>query len=145
MEYLVHVSHDAENLQFWLWLQDYIKRFFAISRSDQALSPPWNPNEVHQAPAKIHDDVPKAYGKSKLSMAEFLASLDSLGGTKPSTVVSPFGKESTDRTSLTRTVTESVNEANAQAGLNWQACRLVWVTQIECSTDITRYSHNSTV
>lgn len=128
MEYLVHVSHDAENLQFWLWLQDYIKRFFAIARSEQALSPPWNQNAVNQASAKFHEDVPKAFGKSKLSMGEFLASLDSLGDTKPSTVITPFGKDSTDRTSLARSVTESVNEANAQAGLNWQACRLVLVT-----------------
>ena len=129
MQYLVHVSHDAENLQFWLWLQDYIKRFFNIPRSEQALSPPWNPDEVTQTSVKFHDDVPKAFGKSKLSMTEFLASLDSLGDTKPSTVITPFGTESCDRTSLTRTVTESVNEANAQAGLSWQACMLFLVTR----------------
>lgn len=46
MEYLVYVSHDAENLQFWLWYEDYSHRFFATSKSEQALSPPWYKAEV---------------------------------------------------------------------------------------------------
>lgn len=46
MEYLVYVSHDAENLQFWLWYQDYSHRFFAASKYEQALSPPWHKAEV---------------------------------------------------------------------------------------------------
>ena len=131
MQYLVHVNHDAENLQFWLWLQDYIKRFFAIARSEQALSPPWNPDEVAQTSAKTHDNLPKAFGKLKLGMTEFVVGLDKLGDMKPSTVVAPFDMESvvSDETSLSRTVTESVNEANAQAGLNWNACELILVTR----------------
>lgn len=41
--YLLYVSHDAENLQFYMWFQDYSKRFFqTISAADQALSPPWD-------------------------------------------------------------------------------------------------------
>ncbi|KAL9065101.1 MAG: hypothetical protein Q9161_008448 [Pseudevernia consocians] len=46
MEYLVYVSHDAENLQFWLWYEDYSRRFFAASKSEQALSPSWYKAEV---------------------------------------------------------------------------------------------------
>lgn len=49
MGYLLYVSHDAENLQFFLWLQDYTKRFHDISVSDRALSPPW-PQEVVPQP-----------------------------------------------------------------------------------------------
>ncbi|CAF9919552.1 MAG: hypothetical protein ALECFALPRED_001215 [Alectoria fallacina] len=45
-EYLVYVSHDAENLQFWLWYEDYSHRFFAASKCEQALSPPWYKAEV---------------------------------------------------------------------------------------------------
>lgn len=46
MEYLVYVSHDAENLQFWLWYEDYSRRFFAAPKSEQALSPPWYKAEL---------------------------------------------------------------------------------------------------
>lgn len=136
MQYLVHVSHDAENLQFWLWIQDYIKRFFAIPRSEQALSPPWNPDDVAQASAKSHEHLPKPLGKSKLSMTEFVVSLDSLGDMKPSTIVTPFDMESfvSERTSSSRTVSESVSEAYAEAGLTWHACKLILGHEMGCHT-----------
>ncbi|MCJ1471371.1 hypothetical protein MMC13_000010 [Lambiella insularis] len=41
MDYLVYISHDAENLQFYLWLQDYKNRFDALPASEKALSPRW--------------------------------------------------------------------------------------------------------
>lgn len=131
MQYLVHVSHDAENLQFWLWLQDYIRRFFAIPRSEQVLSPPWNPKTVAPTSIRIHDHLPKAFAKPKSNMAEFVMSLDSLGDVKPSTVVTPFDIQSvvSGRTSTSRTVTESVHDANAQAGLNWHACKSILIAR----------------
>lgn len=42
MGYLLYVSHEAENLQFYLWLQDYTKRFDKLPQHEQVLSPPWN-------------------------------------------------------------------------------------------------------
>lgn len=39
MNYLLYVEYAAENLQFYLWHQDYVKRFQAASSSDMALSP----------------------------------------------------------------------------------------------------------
>ncbi|GBF61470.1 hypothetical protein TMEN_3969 [Trichophyton mentagrophytes] len=41
MNYLLYVERAAENLQFYLWYQDYIQRFAALSESQWALSPPW--------------------------------------------------------------------------------------------------------
>src|SRR5258707_13279181 len=41
MDYLVYVSHDAENLQFYLWLQDYTKRYSQLKKEEQTLSPEW--------------------------------------------------------------------------------------------------------
>ena len=41
MDYLIYVSHDAENLQFYLWLQSYTKRFEALPPSEKSLSPEW--------------------------------------------------------------------------------------------------------
>ena len=41
MDYLVYVTHDAENLQFYLWLQDYTRRFNRLPESEKLLSPEW--------------------------------------------------------------------------------------------------------
>jgi hypothetical protein len=44
MNYLIYVTHDAENLQFYLWLRDYTRRFNALPESEKALSPRWDPH-----------------------------------------------------------------------------------------------------
>ncbi|QDS67512.1 hypothetical protein FKW77_001639 [Venturia effusa] len=41
MDYLIYVAHDAETLQFYLWLKDYRKRYAALRKEEQALSPEW--------------------------------------------------------------------------------------------------------
>jgi hypothetical protein len=40
MDYLVYVTYDAENLQFFMWYRDYVKRFNELSETAQSLSPP---------------------------------------------------------------------------------------------------------
>lgn len=42
MYYLLHITHHAENLQFYLWLRDYTARFAAASADKRALSPAWD-------------------------------------------------------------------------------------------------------
>jgi hypothetical protein len=42
MDYLVYISHDAENLQFFLWYRDYSKRFNALNEVERMFSPKWN-------------------------------------------------------------------------------------------------------
>ncbi|MCJ1251498.1 hypothetical protein MMC30_008732 [Trapelia coarctata] len=41
MNYLIYIEHAAENLQFFLWYQDYVKRFCALPTSERELSPEW--------------------------------------------------------------------------------------------------------
>ena len=41
LDYLLYVSHDAENLQFYLWMVDYFQRFRKVSKAERALSPRW--------------------------------------------------------------------------------------------------------
>ena len=58
MGYLLYVSHEAENLQFFLWLQDYKCRFYAASPSERALSPEWDKDALPQpfeSPAAAQD------------------------------------------------------------------------------------------
>ena len=46
MDYLVYVAHDAENLQFYLWLTDYTKRFEALPQMAKDLSPEWGSDDT---------------------------------------------------------------------------------------------------
>ena len=61
MGYLLYVSHDAENLQFFLWLQDHTKRFHEISESERALSPPWTQDVFPQPP--VYESSPTSSAK----------------------------------------------------------------------------------
>ena len=42
MNYLIYIEHAAENLQFYLWFKDYLKRFNNLPASEQALAPTWS-------------------------------------------------------------------------------------------------------
>ncbi|RMZ78038.1 hypothetical protein DV737_g4117, partial [Chaetothyriales sp. CBS 132003] len=46
MDFLVYIEHSAENLQFYLWYRDYVKRFFQLPQSVQKLSPEWTDAQV---------------------------------------------------------------------------------------------------
>jgi len=41
MNYLLYIEHSAENLQFYLWHQDYIKRFHEETSPDMVLAHEW--------------------------------------------------------------------------------------------------------
>ncbi|RMD42656.1 hypothetical protein DV735_g2471, partial [Chaetothyriales sp. CBS 134920] len=41
MDFLVYIEHSAENLQFYLWYRDYVRRFFQLPEHLQKLSPEW--------------------------------------------------------------------------------------------------------
>ncbi|CAJ2504528.1 Uu.00g119220.m01.CDS01 [Anthostomella pinea] len=62
MNYLVYIEHSAENLQFFLWYRDYVKRFNDATTSDIALAPEWTKAMEEDAITKIQKD---AAGKIK--------------------------------------------------------------------------------
>lgn len=41
MNYLVYIEYSAENLQFFLWYRDYVKRFNELPPSERVLAPEW--------------------------------------------------------------------------------------------------------
>ena len=41
MNYLIYIERSAENLQFFLWYRDYVKRFKAADTADIKLAPEW--------------------------------------------------------------------------------------------------------
>lgn len=133
MGYLLYVSRDAENFQFYLWFQDYSRRFFASSRTEQALSPLWNDDS---AQAVGHDSCPRLPHIKSSRSTEFKVDFDSN---------EIFPQPITDQQSFVSgsavsSPAHSVEVVNAQTGLNWQPCgsstpRLIY-------QDIDDRSHN---
>ena len=46
MNYLVYIEHSAENLQFYLWYRDYLKRFNELPPNERALAPEWSAEQA---------------------------------------------------------------------------------------------------
>lgn len=46
MNYLVYIEHSAENLQFYLWYRDYLKRFNELPSNERALAPEWSAEQA---------------------------------------------------------------------------------------------------
>ncbi|KAL8642271.1 MAG: hypothetical protein Q9226_008527 [Calogaya cf. arnoldii] len=112
MDYLIYVSHDAENLQFCIWLNAYTTRFYAMPPSEQALSPSWCTVEGLADPSR----AAKKTEKSKLG-----AEIDF---DHPGAVQSPqFDNQSfiSGIANTTKSTADSVEDANAGVGLKWQS------------------------
>ncbi|ERF68157.1 hypothetical protein EPUS_09508 [Endocarpon pusillum Z07020] len=45
MNFLLYIENSAENLQFYLWFRDYVKRFDQLPENEKNLSPPWVPEQ----------------------------------------------------------------------------------------------------
>ncbi|KAL8829400.1 MAG: hypothetical protein Q9191_002042 [Dirinaria sp. TL-2023a] len=58
MNYLCYVSHDAENLQFYLWLADYHHRFQRAPQSEKQLCPKWQADELLKSDNKTRPFSP---------------------------------------------------------------------------------------
>ena len=116
MDYLIYVAHDAENLQFYLWLRDYFRRFHAAPKSEKCLSPSWH---FDDAPPPLSD------GKSSEKLPT-LAKVRSAEATEFGENMWSKKSSELDTLNLTRISsrkqTESaVAEANAAAGLKWNS------------------------
>jgi hypothetical protein len=53
MNYLLYIEHAAENLQFYLWHQDYVKRFNSADTSDLALAPEWTKSKEDELAVRL--------------------------------------------------------------------------------------------
>lgn len=56
MNYLIYIEHSAENLQFFLWYKDYVKRFGAANTTDLRLSPEWTQAMEDDTVARLRKD-----------------------------------------------------------------------------------------
>ena len=68
MNYLCYISHDAENLQFYLWLADYYQRFQRAPPSEKRLSPKWQADEPVDSDSNTRPFSPLMSEKRLLSL-----------------------------------------------------------------------------
>lgn len=68
MNYLCYVTHDAENLQFYLWLADYYQRFQRSSPSEKHLSPKWQADEPYDSQSNTQPFSPLMSEKHLLTL-----------------------------------------------------------------------------
>ena len=68
LDYLSYVTHDAENLQFYLWMVDYFQRFRNAPKLEKELSPPWKTDPSRSA-CRMNNQVP-AKGSTPLVARE---------------------------------------------------------------------------
>lgn len=138
MDYLVYIEYNAENLQFYLWYKDYVKRFEALSEKEQALSKPWVP-ENNEVPDLVKKDEKAEKKKSRRiipgTVKENEAGYDANGvvvfSDDQETAINPNTRmslvkdnASTFSGTTAATVAPSSAEAYAQAGLKWQPCKI---------------------
>lgn len=114
MGYLLHVSHDAENLQFYLWLQDYRRRFSLTTSNEQSLSPPWNTDLVPQNPPFV-DGSPRLSEKEMAQIMNLKIDFDNKEAISDESVSMMSGSTGLNNMKL-------VEFANQQTGLKWQSC-----------------------
>lgn len=116
MNYLIYVEHAAENLQFFLWYKDYVKRFQGAKPADKSLAPEWTQGMQDDTVARIRKDradklragapgnaifkgsdfekEPHELGRPKLSLSSSHGS--NPFGTPPRTPASAADKQSID-------------------------------------------------
>lgn len=116
--YLQYVAHDVENLQFYLWLQDYTKRFSAASKAEQALSPPWD-GELMTLQTGTDLRAKNPVEKTMNQGSHYDVNFDSHKAlSNPSSEA-----QSIDMGGFVNNPAKLVEQANAQTGLKWQSCQ----------------------
>lgn len=72
MNYLLYIEHSAENLQFFLWYRDYVKRFALAQTADTRLSPEWTQAMEDETTARIQKDAVERMRREPKALAAIL-------------------------------------------------------------------------
>jgi hypothetical protein len=74
MDFLLYIELSAENLQFYLWYRDYIKRFSELPEHEQQLVPIWTPERAEKEMLAAKKE--KIVAKIPVETAEILKGTD---------------------------------------------------------------------
>jgi hypothetical protein len=120
MDYLIYVERNAENLQFYLWYIDYVRRWDELPAKDRALSPKWQPEPVETlnlVKEKDRRSLPRSSIYSPVQMNFEKAISEEFEGKGIKSDGCSFVTAS-----ARGSVAPTIAEINAQAGLKWQPC-----------------------
>lgn len=128
MDYLVYVECNAENLQFYLWLRDYTRRFNELPEHERRLSPEWtdeDPPAPTQPSARGQRHASKFAKEINFDLNDSVSSRSPSHGPRSSTGHSfadgsSFITAHTHRATV-RTTASIAEDANANVGLKWDA------------------------
>ncbi|KAK5663227.1 hypothetical protein OQA88_6645 [Cercophora sp. LCS_1] len=85
MNYLIYVERSAENLQFFLWYQEYVGRFEEAKTSDIALAPEWTQAMEDEAVLRLKKE--HAENVRKATKTPAIAILNAIGFEETAEVV----------------------------------------------------------
>ncbi|KAM7209691.1 hypothetical protein V8F20_000094 [Naviculisporaceae sp. PSN 640] len=116
LNYLKYIEHSAENLQFFLWYRDYVKRFEEANTSDLALALEWTQAMEDEVIARIQKDhAEKARKGSKpvtvTDVTEVFTDFDKASETRKPSAISekdPFSTPPRSPIALRQQSTEDV-------------------------------------
>jgi hypothetical protein len=120
MDYLIYVERNAENLQFYLWYIDYVRRWNELPAKDRALSPKWEPESVETqnlVKEKDRRSLPRSQINSPVRINFEKAISEEFEGKGIKSDGCSFVTAS-----ARGSVVPSIAEINTQAGLKWQPC-----------------------
>lgn len=123
MDYLVYIAHDAENLQFYLWLKDYTKRYNQLKKEDQALSPEWKsavPEDNTNRRQNADDagiDLEKMHKPSYATLR-----MSELSSGRDTPAINDYQSFISNSVRSQKTVAEAAEDAVTGVGLKWQPC-----------------------
>jgi hypothetical protein len=76
MNYLMYIEHSAENLQFYLWHQDYVKRFNAATTPDLILAPEWTKAMEDELAVKMQKEATENLRRESVGATEIFKGTD---------------------------------------------------------------------
>lgn len=88
MNYLIYIEHAAENLQFFLWYKDYIRRFDLLSENERRLAPEWTLEQAEAQALALKDNP----APMKSISAETAAVFKGTNFDAPKTTIVELGK-----------------------------------------------------
>ena len=77
----MYVTHDAENLQFYLWMVDYFRRYSNAPKAETSLSPKWNFDET--PPKSAGSLSEKVCGETDCNDSDDISDASMLGDRQP--------------------------------------------------------------
>lgn len=120
MDYLIYVERNAENLQFYLWYIDYVRRWNELPANDRALSPKWQPEPI-EIPNLVKEKDRRSLRRPSINPPVQINFENAIPEEFEGKGIKSDGC-SFITASAKGSVVPTVAEINAQAGMKWQPC-----------------------